>query len=273
MSLRDEALKFAESIGREVEGESVDPNEKIRFSCLRICGAACCTFNRVIFLPYDIVRMAREDVGSLAGLMVSLGERKLIATTGRKSFIPIVVKPEGVACPFLEYEKGIATCTIYKVRPNECRVYPFNRIFVISEDRVEYFAIKDTKICPPKAFLTGDEITIFEYWKNQGVLDVGEREVKFIEGLSRVVRDWVGDREKTPIMDFYIVLEFLTAILILGIIDALDYEHIVSALKARLDFYGKSMEKIVAYFIEDPTRAINELMDEIERMVKRESSE
>jgi len=127
-------------------------------------------------------------------------------------------------------------------------------------------------MCPPEAFRRGEEITVTEYWKSQGVLDAGEEEARFIGELSRTVKDWIRDKETTPLLKLYVTIEFLVTLMIFGILGAVKYDLIIDGFGERLRHFGKDHEKIVRLFMEKPVEAIGGILEQIKKVASTMSS-
>jgi uncharacterized protein len=95
------------------------------FSCHRDipCFTECCARLRLILTPYDIVRM-KKRLGLSSDEFLRDCTETVIDPHHRFPLVKLKMKgdPEGI-CPFVTGEG----CTIYKDRPEACRLYPIGR--------------------------------------------------------------------------------------------------------------------------------------------------
>lgn len=101
--------------------------EGLSFECLPDCGR-CCTRHD----DFAYVYLEPEDVQALAAhLGLPVGEFRRRWTFREEGHTALRV--EGDACPFLDGSR----CSVYAVRPKQCRTFPFWREFLKSPERWE----------------------------------------------------------------------------------------------------------------------------------------
>ena len=88
------------------------------FSCRR--SGNCCT------RPDGRVRIAEDDIAALAAAseLSPSGFRSRWLVPGPDGDSLLKLGPDG-ACPFVAFESGRASCSVYEARPEHCRSFPF----------------------------------------------------------------------------------------------------------------------------------------------------
>lgn len=131
--------------------------KEVKFSCQKTCGHLCCTFNYVLLDPVEIRQIARAGFRNHIFISTPF---PFIPVIGKNSRMPLLMKPENYACPFMEIEEDIPTCILHdtKVKPGQCQAYPGGRIEG-QEGKIEIISLKPEKTtCPPEAFKEGETV-------------------------------------------------------------------------------------------------------------------
>lgn len=89
----------------------------LRFTCTQ-CGNCCSG-------PPGYVWVTREDVKAIATFLGHRDGTLPPAHLRRVGFRLSLTEKPGGDCIFLERRNGKAFCTIYEVRPRQCRTWPF----------------------------------------------------------------------------------------------------------------------------------------------------
>ena len=161
-------------IDKIIEPIRLYPQSKIRFTCAPNipCFKLCCSDVFLPLTPYDIIRIRDFLHLSPDKFLLEYTEPFLLP----KAKLPIVklkmLDDKDKTCPFL----GSQGCKIYEVRPLACRYYPLGfGLFRNREERRNeevYYLVKEG-FC--QGLETGEEITIEEYLKSQGIPEMEEQ--------------------------------------------------------------------------------------------------
>lgn len=167
-----------------VEPIRLTPQSRFRFQCYPgvPCFKLCCSDLYLPLTPYDIIRL-RDFFGLTTDEFLLLYTEPFILP---KSELPIVRlkmrDDEEKTCPFL----GEGGCTVYEVRPLACRYYPLG--FGLFRNRDEkrneelYYLVKEG-FC--QGLESGEEITVEEYRKSQGIPELEEPILEWAEIIMR----------------------------------------------------------------------------------------
>lgn len=104
--------------------------DEFTFGCTA-CGD-CCRDTTIILNPHDIFRIATE----LHMKTNDFVRQYCIITIGPGSKLPVAqLHMIGKRCPFLKDDH----CSIHRVKPSVCALYPLGRMYLSDEDRIIYF--------------------------------------------------------------------------------------------------------------------------------------
>lgn len=134
-------MNFDEKELREIEAacgpgcKLLGPNDTFEFTCSRC--THCCKnrsdyhrFNKMILVPYDIIRISRRLKMTTTEFLSRYTE---FEARPRTQSMEVALKFEGDEynnkCPFLESDQ----CNIYDDRPMGCRLYPLGRVFEVNK--------------------------------------------------------------------------------------------------------------------------------------------
>lgn len=112
--------------------------QPIKFKCTA-CGACCKNVRDSIVLePLDAFRIVREKMksgctDSADDILWNMADLKELSR-GFNVFVLRTVNDSGI-CSMLEHNR----CTIYKVRPRTCRLYPFTAEPCLEEHRIKWY--------------------------------------------------------------------------------------------------------------------------------------
>lgn len=131
--------------------------KEIKFSCQKTCGHLCCTFNYILLDPVEIRQITRAGFGNHIFRSIPF---PFIPVIGKSSKMPMLVKPENYACPFMEIKEDLPSCILHDTgaKPGQCQAYPGGRMEG-KEGKVEIISLKPERTtCPPEAFKKGKTV-------------------------------------------------------------------------------------------------------------------
>ncbi|MBW2989430.1 YkgJ family cysteine cluster protein [Candidatus Woesearchaeota archaeon] len=105
---------------------------KQNFTCNRSC-AECC--------KHLIVKLSKKDIGAIE----KKGHKKSSFVEFDDIIKNPVLKRAEKGCLFLSKRKGMYFCTIYDIRPEVCRLYPFVDSEEVESCRPDLFRYKHVK--------------------------------------------------------------------------------------------------------------------------------
>ncbi len=108
-------------------------NYKFNPSECEACGGGCCTGESgYIWVKYDEIKQIAQFVNLTLEDFATIYLRK---SKHRYSLIEKEIEPNNFACIF--FDESIKRCSIYSVRPNQCRTFPFWEQFKNSKEEVQ----------------------------------------------------------------------------------------------------------------------------------------
>lgn len=126
--------------------------DEVKIGCNDCAGCQkCCEKmgDSIVLDPYDIwllTKNLRIADGQAVTFEILVSEDGPLTFTNRENLLlPCIKMVEPGQCPFLS-EKG--RCSIHKIRPGLCRLYPLGRSFY--EDHLSYFVLEKDIGCPSK---------------------------------------------------------------------------------------------------------------------------
>lgn len=161
----------------EMENNMVGLDDIMTFSCDN-CGKCCCNTFGLTVSPFDIYRISRQ-LSITPDEWIDLYGECYIGETSRLPNVIIKQIGKHKRCPFLRDN----FCSVHKVKPDVCAIYPLGRGMKIIEDKptdeVVYFLTE--RDCGNN----NGNGTVKEYLKKMGLLKHEEYFIKWTNIISK----------------------------------------------------------------------------------------
>lgn len=147
----------------------LSPGSKFRFSCSKglSCFTQCCGDVNIFLSPYDVLRMKRALKLSSGKFLQKYTLPPLLADQKLPVVMLKMKNDARKSCPFVTPEG----CSIYEDRPWACRMYPLGMASSKTAQRADgeefCFIVDEEFSC--LGLKEGQEWTVEEWWKNQGI--------------------------------------------------------------------------------------------------------
>ncbi|WP_022853415.1 YkgJ family cysteine cluster protein [Thermodesulfatator atlanticus] len=179
-----EAITELRGTDRIIVPIKLEPQSKFKFTCGPgvPCFKLCCSELYLPLTPYDIIRLRNRLKLTTDQFLLAYTEPFILP----KSKLPVarlkMRDDEHKTCPFVS-EEG---CQVYEDRPLACRYYPLGLGIFRNKDEGRnedfYYLVKEG-FC--QGLDSGEEITVEEYRKSQGIPEFEEPVLEWAEIIMK----------------------------------------------------------------------------------------
>lgn len=129
-----------EDLAANIDSMTIGLDDTFKFHCRR-CGMCCLNREDILLSPMDIYKMAKELKLTPTQFFAQYCQTHI----GDNSRMPIIsLQPVGdeMRCPLLKNHK----CSVHKVKPSVCALYPLGRYISLSKDEYSAEGVANSEV-------------------------------------------------------------------------------------------------------------------------------
>lgn len=127
-------------IAENFDTMKIGVDEPFKFRCTQ-CGKCCINRDDILLSPYDVFRVAKE-LGLTPKAFVEEYCETYLGQTSKMPIVRLMPRGEIKRCPLLKDKK----CSVHKVKPTVCAMFPIGRTIRIDKDEYGSKAISVEQI-------------------------------------------------------------------------------------------------------------------------------